>query len=133
MIPPEEQFVAAQRRSDFLADQVTRIAHSVADFHERFGILPPGDKHLAQIMDERLMLLLEEVKEHQEGLANWNAPNAADELIDILYVVIGSLYMMETQIEPAILRVLMKNDAKSFETHKFHPVTGKIVKKRDQA
>ena len=123
-----------------LERNVVAIVKSVIEFHERFD-LPPMDVHLPVRTRERIPyllsrfqshqgLLMEEVGEVSKALNHGEIDDAIKELVDVLYVAIGSLYDIgDRRIKQPLSEVIDKNAAKTLETHVLNPLTGKIVRK----
>ena len=125
-----------------LEQDVSAIVRSVISFHEWVG-LPPIDYTYFQITDKdweaqtllshfqsRLGLLVEEVGEVSKSLNHGDIDAAVKELVDVLYITIGSLYRIgDRRREQPLSEVIDKNTAKTPKTHEMHPVTGKIVRR----
>ena len=124
-----------------LEQNVASIVRSVIAFHERFNLLPVDDvyfqipdnnweAYLLSQFQSRQGLLMEEVGEVSKALNHGDIDHAVKELIDVLYITIGSLYTIGDQrSESPLNEIIDKNRAKTPETHEMHPVTGKIIRK----
>lgn len=119
-------------RQDFL-DSVTRIAGSVYDFHDRFGIpviSVNGSTDAAfDRLRTRLAYLVEESGEHSKELNQGNLRDASEELADVVFVAMGTLLELSDMGAQACQTVAAKNDRKTQETHEFDAGSRKIVKR----
>ena len=123
--------------------QIEILGQCVADFHERFGQgrSEEGEsltdlrneytkRHIGGFLQDRFMFLAEEVGEAARGLNHDDLENHLDEIADIAYFALGTLHRMGDLGEDALERTIMKNDAKTLETHEFEALSGKIVRKK---
>ena len=111
--------------------QSLALAKSIEGFHRRFGITPPHEDDLMPCLRDRVGLLVEELGEHVAALNRGDRDKAIVELVDVVYVALGSLYMLNLDGEDAVDAVVNKNDAKTFDTHQFHPESGKLVRQSE--
>ena len=120
-------------RQDFL-DSIRRIAGSVYDFHDRFGIPPisvNGSSDAAfDRLRTRLAYLVEETGEHSRELNQSNLLDASQELADVAFVAMGTLLELDDMGSEACHVVAAKNDRKTRETHTFESGSGKVVKRQ---
>ena len=67
----------------------------IADFHDKFGLKAPPTPRLLdpETMIFRLRFMREELDETEEAAAAGDMPAFADGLIDLLYVVLGTLHL----------------------------------------
>ena len=119
-------------RDEFIST-IFRIAGSVYDFHERFGVptVDPQtspDESLATLRN-RLSFLMEEVGEHAKELNKGNLEDAAIELADVAFVVLGTVLTLDVSGKQACLEVAKKNDSKTSETHEIEESSGKLVRR----
>ncbi len=119
-------------REEFLS-AVARIAGSVYDFHQRFGV-PAADlarpEEALAALRSRLAFLMEEVGEHARELNRGNLPEAATELADVAFVALGSVLVLDALGCDACLAVSRKNDGKTSETHAVDRTSGKLVRRQ---
>ena len=122
----------AVTREEFVG-AISRLAESVYDFHDRFGIPNLNDKiqpeEVFQRLCTRLAFLMEETGEHARELNQGRLNPAADEMADVAFVAIGTLLELETAGMGACLGVANKNDKKTRRTHFVEPSSGKLVKR----
>lgn len=122
-------------RHDFL-DSINRIAGSVYDFHDRFGIPAisvNGSSDAAfDRLRTRLAYLVEESGEHSRELNQGNLVDASVELADIAFVAMGTLLELDDMGARACRSVAIKNDRKTHETHTFDAGSGKLVKRQSR-
>lgn len=104
---------------------VAWMGHSVAMFHNRFGI-----EDAEGIDWQRLSILVEEVGEYASCINRGNDEEKLEELADVVYVALGTLELSGEAGRKALLRVANKNNAKTHDTHEFNPETRKLVKRR---
>lgn len=120
-------------RQEFM-DSITRMAGSVYDFHDRFGIPPisvNGSSEAAfDRLRTRLAYLVEESGEHSKELNQGNLVDASDELADVAFVAMGTLLELNELGANACQTVAAKNDRKTQETHDFDSGSGKLVKRQ---
>ena len=119
-------------RDEFIAS-ISRIAGSVYDFHERFGVpmvdpqTSPDDSLVT--LRNRLSFLMEEVGEHAKELNKGNLEDGAIELADVAFVVLGTVLTLDVSGKQACLAVAKKNDNKTNETHAIEESSGKLVRR----
>jgi NTP pyrophosphatase (non-canonical NTP hydrolase) len=119
-------------RDEFIST-ISRIAGSVYDFHERFGVsmvdpqTSPDDSLVT--LRNRLSFLMEEVGEHAKELNKGNLEDGAIELADVAFVVLGTVLTLDVSGKQACLAVAKKNDSKTNETHQVEESSGKLVRK----
>lgn len=106
--------------------RVVELMASIERFHDRFHLPPPNVEELLYVLHSRIGLMLEEFGEHQKALNRSNLGHAIDEAVDMVYVTLGTLYMMDQAADGAVRAVVEKNDAKTLETHYFDPISGKV-------
>ena len=112
-------------RKDSFTRFAKDLAGSVWDFHKEWnvGSRNYGDaskKHTNSVLSalsERHEILTEEVDELREAIRNGDTDNAIEELVDVLYVALGSLEAVGENGFEAIEQVIAKNKAKTAETH----------------
>ena len=106
-------------------DQLERLMESVEALHDRFGYpsvpitLQLGRDSVSVLID-RNVFLLEEVDElrHETTEPFPDLDDLAEEAVDVLYVILGTLLLLPKPIvSAAIVRVVGKNGAKTPETH----------------
>ena len=96
--------------------------------HARFGLQAEPDMS-QYVMRNRLALLLEELGEHTAALNRDMEERAVKKLVDMLYVTLGTLELVdENLVGSALSAVADKNNAKTEETHRYHPDSGKLVR-----
>ena len=121
-------------RQDFIA-AVSRLAESVYDFHDRFGIPNLNDRNLSNDvfphLCARLAFLMEETGEHARELNQGRLDLAADEMADVAFVAIGTLLEMDALGAEACRGVANKNDKKTALTHMVEPSSGKLVRRTE--
>ena len=106
-----------------MKQELGELWDSVQDFHRRFGI--PNTP-----LPERLGLLMEEVGEHAGELNRGNDTEAVKELIDVLYIAMGSLDMIDPETAKAALReTAAKNNAKTLDNYVFRHGLGKVIRR----
>ena len=119
-------------RDEFLST-ISRIAGSVYDFHERFSVpmvdSPSSPEESLVTLRNRLAFLMEEVGEHAKELNKGNLEDAAIELADVAFVVLGTVLTLDVSGEQACLVVARKNDSKTSETHAIEESSGKLVRR----
>ncbi len=119
-------------RDEFIST-ISRIAGSVYDFHERFGVPmtdpPTSPEETLVTLRNRLAFLMEEVGEHAKELNKGNLEDAAIELADVAFVVLGTVLTLDVSGEKACLAVAQKNDSKTSETHAIEESSGKLVRR----
>ncbi len=126
------------------------LAISLSEFHERFELfrhrlmIPPesvashgeGLVHRPTMtveeqvahMVKRLPFLVEEIGEHAKELNGNNFELAIDEMIDVVYIAMGTLYTAGETSDAWCASVALKNDRKTLKTH-YVSDTGKVVKR----
>ena len=111
---------------------IASLVRSVINFHDRFGLetLPDNYDQVINYLNSRLYLLDEEVEEHRKDCV---VLPKVEELVDVLYVVLATLETLPRPLALMALRYIEeKNDAKTPETHYFHPLTGKITRRETE-
>lgn len=78
-----------------------------------------------QRMEVRETLLVEEFDELMRGMANYDLTNIAQELVDLIYVTIG------TALELGIPLQKVWDEVQRANMSKVDPVTGKVRKRED--
>src|SRR5678815_1565276 len=74
----------------------------VRDFHSKFGLLPkPGP---AALLDDdtlsfRTKFMVEELQEFRDACADKDLPKAADALVDLCYVALGTAVLMRVPFD----------------------------------
>ena len=99
---------------------VSVLAGSVYDLHERFGNKGYNfDKEIDLKVEVgfRQKMFASEFAEVVVALAEHDNENLKEELVDLLYVALGSVLMMNDEALGAIDKVIIKNDAKTLDTH----------------
>ena len=125
-------------REDFVKN-VTTMALSVYDFHERFDVeqISPDDDneaseeiHSAMIQAGlfRLNLMMEELGEVASAVNRSEVINMLEEMADVLYVAMGSMLRFGDSGREAVTAVVNKNDLKGYDSYREDPRTGKLVK-----
>ena len=118
-------------RQEFL-DSINRIAGSVYDFHDRFGIPAisvNGSSDAAfDRLRTRLAYLVEESGEHSRELNQGNLVDASVELADIAFVAMGTLLELDEMVARACRSVAIKNDRKTHETPTFESLSRQLVR-----
>ena len=106
--------------------QIAALAASVQRFHERFGQGNPAS--LDELMD-RISIQDEEVRELEQALRGEGPERTASEAVDVLFVAIGTILRLDPELAvAAIQEVIVKNDAKTWDTHHIN-AAGKVVRK----
>ena len=122
-------------RHDFL-DSINRIAGSVYDFHDRFGIPAisvNGSSDAAfDRLRTRLAYLVEESGEHSRGVNQGHRGDAWGGRVDTAFVAMGTLMELEDMGARACRSVAIKNDRKTHEPHTFDAGSGKLVKRQSR-
>ena len=100
-------------------------------FHLRFGIgLDRTEVDTLDRLRDRTSLLMEESGEHAGAVNRGHTAEAVRELVDILYIVFGSMELINLDlVEASLAAVAEKNDSKTDATHFLHPETGKVVRR----
>ena len=86
----------------------------VEDFHHKFGFsvnIPFGAD--ADILQKRLMILDEEVREFREAVAEGDQPHILKELCDVLYALHGFAVCYGLPVNAGFMRVHDSNMSKS--------------------
>lgn len=134
---------------DFV-DSMYSIAISLSEFHERFKLfrhlmaIPPtstpaynsGLAHRqlknpqegVEHMRVRLPLMMEEIGEHAKDLNTGSFDGAVEEMADVLFVVMGSLYTAGETADLMCEAVSSKNDNKIVKTH-YVDESGKVARR----
>lgn len=89
--------------------------HDVVEFHQKIlGVFPEGSPtlHSQEWITERMRFLTEEVNEYYEAGMTGDIVKTVDGLLDIVYVALGTLYMMEVPAEACWALVQRANMAK---------------------
>ena len=108
------------------ASQITALAESVQRFHERFG---QGDEASLDEMLDRIPIQDEEVRELAQALRGEGPVRTASEAVDVLFVAIGTVLRLDPDLAAtAIDEVIVKNDAKTSDTHHIN-AAGKVVRR----
>jgi len=108
------------------ASQITALAESVQRFHERFG---QGDEASLDEMLDRIPIQDEEVRELEQALRGEGPVRTASEAVDVLFVAIGTVLRLDPDLAAtAIDEVIVKNDAKTSDTHHIN-AAGKVVRR----
>ncbi|MFH1141916.1 MAG: hypothetical protein V1724_09740 [Chloroflexota bacterium] len=113
-------------QSDQLQLLIGELTASVQGFHERFGLVGPstGEELLSRIPIQE-----EEVRELHHAILQESPDRVASEAVDVLYVAIGTLLRLEPGLaEAALLEVIQKNAAKTWDTHRINDA-GKVVRR----
>ncbi len=116
------------------SEKVAQLTFSVEKFHERFGVnmleyFQGADFENDGLLNlqQRLPYLIEELGEFANELNQGNYEKAINELVDVAYVVIGTLELHRIS-ELAIAKVIEKNDKKTDETH-YKAESGKVLRR----
>lgn len=108
------------------AAQIAALAESVQRFHERFG--QGGAASLDEMLD-RIPIQDEEVRELEQALRGEGPMRTASEAVDVLFVAIGTILRLDPELAlAAIDEVIVKNDAKTWDTHHIN-AAGKVVRR----
>lgn len=89
----------------------------VCKFHRKFGLDHPGDGKAPQLLDAetqsfREKFLDEELSELAEAWAERDLPKAADALVDLVYVALGTAALMRLPFDECWVEVQRANMAK---------------------
>lgn len=86
----------------------------IQDFHEKFGLKYDGEPRFLDADHEmfRTMFLYEEMEEIMDGIATSNMEEIFDGLIDLVYVALGTAYLMGLDFNEGWRRVHEANMAK---------------------
>lgn len=120
------------RYNDFL-NQMERIARSVYEFHECFGIpqvVSIYDHRQLGLGRQRLLVLMEELGEIAGAVNRGQVDQMNLELADLLFATIGSILIQGDAGLAACATVVKKNDAKNERTHRYTP-GGKVVRREE--
>ena len=114
---------------DEFVDSVSRMAHEVWDFHNRWGF---GSGMFAEtkpssVISGRKAILDEEVRELAEAVTAGQDQEVADESADVLFVAMGHIEAMGRNGLDAVDRVTEKNGSKTEDTHAIRADTGKLL------
>ena len=131
----------SMKETSVLEQAVALVVRSVEDFQQRFSSLSI-DLSFFQSTDKtkedmsltclqgHLGLLIEEIGEVSKAINHGDVESAVQELLDVLYITVGALYMMgDARVGKALPGIIEKNDSKTPETHVMHSFTGKLVRK----
>ena len=90
------------------------LIKDVADFHQQVLLIPPQPCQLLDTNDakDRLLFMYEELSEFDEALYNNDMVGMADALADVVYVALGTAYMMGLPFEEIWAAVQKANMAK---------------------
>ena len=110
---------------------VSEMAREVWDFHNRWGF---GSGHFADsdpagIIDRRKDILLEEIRELREAVADDDGEAVCDEAADVLFVAIGHVEALGSEGLSGVRNVTAKNARKTEATHAIRQDTGKLLPK----
>lgn len=83
----------------------------VYEFHKRFGVKINADATL-HLLTLRAKLLAEEAREAGEALLEWNMPQIAKELADVVYVAYGAACSLGIDLDEAVRLVHESNMSK---------------------
>lgn len=89
--------------------------HDVVEFHQQIlGVFPEGSPtlHSQEWITERMRFLTEEVNEYYEAGMTGDIVGTVHELLDVVYVALGTLYMLEVPVEACWALVQRANMAK---------------------
>lgn len=112
--------------SDQLQLLVGELTASVQDFHQRFGLVGPSTQ---EELRSRIPIQEEEVRELHQAILHEPPDHVAAEAVDVLYVAIGTVLRLEPALaEAALLEVIRKNAAKTWDTHHIN-AAGKVVRR----
>lgn len=89
----------------------------VCQFHRKFGLDCPGDGEVSQLLDQdtqafREKFLDEELSEFAQAWAARDLPAAADALVDLVYVALGTAALMRLPFDEIWAEVQRANMAK---------------------
>ena len=76
----------------------SNLVNDIEDFHSKFGLHPQEDRpHLLsnELQTFRVNFLQEELTEFQDAYDKGNLEGAFDALIDLVYVALGTAYLMD--------------------------------------
>ena len=105
---------------------IASLAKSVQDFHLRFGLLGPCTR---EELLARIPIQDEEVHELHQAILNETPERIASEAADVLYVAIGTLVSLDSElVAVALAEVIDKNSAKTERTHYIN-AAGKVVRR----
>ena len=117
ILTTKEQFVEA----------ITRLAESVYEFHERFGVggIDFSADDTFDTLRRRLSILVEE---HARALNKGDLDQAGGEAADVAFVALGTLLWFEAKGCFAALAVARKNDQKTPEDYE-EGASGKVAER----
>jgi predicted HAD superfamily Cof-like phosphohydrolase len=100
--------------ADLNLSQNADLVDDIANFHEKFNIpqRTEGQKPEADLMNFRLKFLAEELREAQAAAATTDLPELLDALVDLVYVAIGTAYVLNMDFNGAWKKVQAANMAK---------------------
>ena len=113
-------------------DDAMDLAASVYSFHDRFEIEQvDNEAHMIQTMLARICLLSEEVGEHARAVNRGQAVDAMLEVVDIMYIALGTLLVLGEDGHKAVATVIAKNEAKGPQGYAVRDGAGKVVTTQD--
>jgi NTP pyrophosphatase (non-canonical NTP hydrolase) len=114
-------------------DQVSTIAESVYDFHDRFQITGINEtmtnEDIREILMLRILLQTEEVGEMCQALSRDKIYESLGEAADVLYVALGTMLVCEEPGLNSMQNVTDKNNQKNNLSH-LSSTLGKITSKK---
>lgn len=75
----------------------SKMLNDIVQFHQKFDVLPPTARPALlprDLQDFRQRFLQEELNEFQQAYLDKDLPGALDALIDLVYVALGTAYLM---------------------------------------
>ncbi|MCL0044321.1 hypothetical protein M1N24_02175 [Dehalococcoidia bacterium] len=106
---------------------MAKLTASVESFHERFGLIGPSTR---EELLGRIAIQEEETLELHHAILEETNERIADEASDVLYVAIGTLLRLNPSLAAkALIDVIEKNHAKTWETHHINPA-GKVAPRK---
>ena len=98
-------------------DLMKNVAESVWDFHERFDVedidFLSNKNNIKSLVYSRFGLQTEEMGEMARALAKGDFDNLREEIVDNLYVAMGTALVIRNSLINPLFDVLDKNDAKN--------------------
>ncbi len=134
---PTEEFHAAEKAlkqfKKLMACRGDGMLHDVAAFYERFGIPAPATPRLMErkILRFRTSRLIEELMEFVDAHGAGDLAAAADALVDLVYVALGTAIGMGLpwpEIWEAVHAANMKKERAGTEARSRHRFAGDVVK-----